>query len=203
MPAGVPPRRVRALVRLRYTLSHQRVTSSIFALAQAFKPWSLRRPPMTIVMGLDQHRAQIAERPTIGVRPGSTARHAAGTRGDKGPTRCAAATATAAPGSPAGDARGSAAALGVGELTAVTILAELGAWGGYRTAQIVLRLAFRAKGSRLPARGEARPNIEGGLDDRATAIAIVRHVRIALAARPQRLGVGFVRFDRAGDDFAH
>src|ERR671923_1520672 len=27
--------------------------------AQAFKPWSLRRPPVTIVMGLDQHRAQI------------------------------------------------------------------------------------------------------------------------------------------------
>src|ERR1019366_4397274 len=27
--------------------------------AQAFKPWSLRRPQMTIVMGLDQHRAQI------------------------------------------------------------------------------------------------------------------------------------------------
>src|SRR5881227_930339 len=27
--------------------------------AQAFKPWSLRRPRVTIVMGLDQHRAQI------------------------------------------------------------------------------------------------------------------------------------------------
>src|SRR3954453_4325858 len=27
--------------------------------AQAFRPWSLRRPRMTIVMGLDQHRAQI------------------------------------------------------------------------------------------------------------------------------------------------
>src|SRR5919201_830953 len=27
--------------------------------AQAFKPWSLRRPLVTIVMGLDQHRAQI------------------------------------------------------------------------------------------------------------------------------------------------
>src|ERR1700748_946110 len=27
--------------------------------AQAFKPWSLRRPRMTIVMGADQHRAQI------------------------------------------------------------------------------------------------------------------------------------------------
>src|ERR1022692_2525295 len=27
--------------------------------AQAFKPWSLRRPQMTILMGLDQHRAQI------------------------------------------------------------------------------------------------------------------------------------------------
>src|SRR6266540_80835 len=28
--------------------------------ALAFKPWSLRRPLVTIVMGLDQHRAQIA-----------------------------------------------------------------------------------------------------------------------------------------------
>ena len=27
--------------------------------AQAFRPWSLRRPLVTIVMGLDQHRAQI------------------------------------------------------------------------------------------------------------------------------------------------
>src|SRR5215211_4977685 len=27
--------------------------------AQALRPWSLRRPRMTIVMGLDQHRAQI------------------------------------------------------------------------------------------------------------------------------------------------
>src|SRR6266498_6002314 len=27
--------------------------------AQACKPWSLRRPLVTIVMGLDQHRAQI------------------------------------------------------------------------------------------------------------------------------------------------
>src|ERR1039458_5072854 len=27
--------------------------------AQAFKPWSLRRPQVTILMGLDQHRAQI------------------------------------------------------------------------------------------------------------------------------------------------
>src|SRR3954471_13684461 len=27
--------------------------------AQAFRPWSLRRPRVTIVMGLDQHRAQI------------------------------------------------------------------------------------------------------------------------------------------------
>src|SRR5215210_2873334 len=27
--------------------------------AQAFKPWSLRRPRVAIVMGLDQHRAQI------------------------------------------------------------------------------------------------------------------------------------------------
>src|ERR671924_2367387 len=27
--------------------------------AQACKPWSLRRPQVTIVMGLDQHRAQI------------------------------------------------------------------------------------------------------------------------------------------------
>src|SRR4051795_9485492 len=27
--------------------------------AQAFSPWSLRRPRTTIVMGLDQHRAQI------------------------------------------------------------------------------------------------------------------------------------------------
>src|SRR5215207_10897229 len=27
--------------------------------AQAFKPWSLRRPLVSIVMGLDQHRAQI------------------------------------------------------------------------------------------------------------------------------------------------
>src|SRR5947209_17584396 len=26
---------------------------------RAFKPWSLRRPRMTIVMGADQHRAQI------------------------------------------------------------------------------------------------------------------------------------------------
>src|SRR4029078_3499439 len=29
------------------------------ASAQAFRPWSLRRRRMTIVMGLDQHRAQI------------------------------------------------------------------------------------------------------------------------------------------------
>src|SRR3954453_8841018 len=27
--------------------------------AQAFRPWSLRRPRVTIIMGLDQHRAQI------------------------------------------------------------------------------------------------------------------------------------------------
>src|SRR3954469_12238426 len=27
--------------------------------AQAFRPWSLRRPRVTIVMGLDQHRSQI------------------------------------------------------------------------------------------------------------------------------------------------
>src|SRR3954454_7764010 len=27
--------------------------------AQAFKPWSVRRPLVSIVMGLDQHRAQI------------------------------------------------------------------------------------------------------------------------------------------------
>src|SRR5919112_1153404 len=27
--------------------------------AQAFRPWSVRRPRVTIVMGLDQHRAQI------------------------------------------------------------------------------------------------------------------------------------------------
>src|SRR3954469_12110240 len=27
--------------------------------AQALKPWSVRRPRVTIVMGLDQHRAQI------------------------------------------------------------------------------------------------------------------------------------------------
>src|ERR671936_371379 len=27
--------------------------------AQAFRPWSLRRPLVSIVMGLDQHRAQI------------------------------------------------------------------------------------------------------------------------------------------------
>ena len=29
--------------------------------------------------------------------------------------------------------------------------------------------ASRAKGNRLPARGQARPNIKGGLDDRAIA----------------------------------
>src|SRR4051812_49657159 len=27
--------------------------------AQVFRPWSVRRPRVTIVMGLDQHRAQI------------------------------------------------------------------------------------------------------------------------------------------------
>ena len=30
-------------------------------------------------------------------------------------------------------------------------------------------LGFRAKGNRLAARGQARPNIKGGLDDRAIA----------------------------------
>src|SRR5512135_3616973 len=29
------------------------------ASAQAFRPWSLRRPRVSIVMGLDQHRGQI------------------------------------------------------------------------------------------------------------------------------------------------
>src|SRR3954449_8917258 len=46
--------------------------------AQALRPWSLRRPRVTIVMGLDQHRAQITaewldsepgELPAKGVAP--------------------------------------------------------------------------------------------------------------------------------------
>ena len=45
------------------SLSAKRVgTSSAqarYMSAQAFKPWSVRRPQVTIVMGLDQHRAQI------------------------------------------------------------------------------------------------------------------------------------------------
>src|SRR5687767_15750336 len=35
------------------------LSSSAELVAQAFRPWSLRRPRVTIVMGLDQHRAQI------------------------------------------------------------------------------------------------------------------------------------------------
>jgi hypothetical protein len=36
------------------------------------------------------------------------------------------------------------------------------------------RPGFRAKGNRLPARGQARPNIKGGLDDRAIA-SVAKH----------------------------
>jgi transposase len=35
------------------------LSSSATIAAQAFKPWSLRRPQVSIVVGLDQHRAQI------------------------------------------------------------------------------------------------------------------------------------------------
>jgi hypothetical protein len=35
------------------------LSSSAALAAQAFRPWSLRRPLVTIVMGFDQHRAQI------------------------------------------------------------------------------------------------------------------------------------------------
>src|SRR4029434_4757694 len=35
------------------------LSSGAALAAQACKPWSLRRPRMAIVMGLDQHRAQI------------------------------------------------------------------------------------------------------------------------------------------------
>src|SRR3954463_16551992 len=34
-------------------------SSAAHRSAQALKPWSVRRPRVTIVMGLDQHRAQI------------------------------------------------------------------------------------------------------------------------------------------------
>src|SRR5437868_14898015 len=47
--SGVCPRRV-----VGTSSAHARLSS-----AQAFKPWSERRPLVTIVMGLDQHRAQI------------------------------------------------------------------------------------------------------------------------------------------------
>jgi hypothetical protein len=40
---------------------------------------------------------------------------------------------------------------------------------GFAGAEGAARPAGRAKGNRLPARGQARPNIKGGLDDRAIA----------------------------------
>ena len=40
-------------------MSRDLLSSSAEVSAQACEPWSLRRPRVTIVMGLDQHRAQI------------------------------------------------------------------------------------------------------------------------------------------------
>src|SRR5207245_10286656 len=40
-------------------MSRDLLSSSADSPRRCFKPWSLRRPQMTIVMGLDQHRAQI------------------------------------------------------------------------------------------------------------------------------------------------